>query len=144
MSTDSNKQLIRGFIDEVWNEGQLAMVDEMMPTTLINHFPDGHIVNRDGFMQFVRALRTAFPDFHMILTDLIAEADRVVARWVWHGTHRGQLLEMQPTGKHAQIEGVCIYRLADGCIAEVWWAYDTATLMQQLGFVPSAPRISIG
>ncbi|MCJ7744051.1 MAG: ester cyclase [Dehalococcoidales bacterium] len=45
----------------------------------------------------------------------------MVARYSARGTHLGRLLDVPPSGKNIEINGIVIYRLADGKIAEGWF-----------------------
>ena len=81
--------------------------------------------------------RTAFPDFRFEVADLIAEGDKVVARVPFTGTHRGQLMDIAPTGRTVRVGEILILRIADGKIAEAWEEYDELEMRRQLGVLPS-------
>lgn len=87
-------------------------------------------------------LFSAFPDPQFTVEDLIAEADQVVARWTFRGTHRGPFAGIPPTGKQIQMTGITIYRLRDAKIAEARSNIDQLGLLQQLGVLPAAPGSS--
>lgn len=74
--------------------------------------------NESGVRQVAVLFRTAVPDLRLGLEDLIAEGDKVVARWTLRGTHRGTFMGVPATGKAAATAGIIIYRLAGGKIAE--------------------------
>jgi len=78
----------------------------------------------------------AFPDFELSIDDVIAEGDKVAARWTSRGTHQGELLGVPPTDKLITQEGMVFYRMSHARIAEVWFYADNLGLMQQLGVVP--------
>ena len=88
---------------------------------------------RDGFRQYMMTVRTAFPDFHNTVEELIAEGDKVVARLTYRGTHRGQLFGFAPTGKAVTYSGVAVFHIERGKIVEGWVLGDTVGLMRQLG-----------
>jgi predicted ester cyclase len=71
------------------------------------------------------------------LTRLLAGEDKVVVRYTAEGTQQGELLGIPPTGKRFRTSGICIYRLAEGKVAEVWEQMDMLGLMQQLGVIPA-------
>jgi steroid delta-isomerase-like uncharacterized protein len=79
----------------------------------------------------------AFPDLNITVEDLIAEGDRVVARWTLRGTHQGASLGMPPTGKQVTMPGISVVRLAGGKSAEQWVIHDQLGMLQQLGLVPA-------
>jgi predicted ester cyclase len=82
-------------------------------------------------------LFAAFPDQKWTIEELIAEGDKVVNRFTWRGTHRGDFLGIAPTGSHVEVKGVVIDRFADGKIADTRIQMDNLGLMQQLGVVPT-------
>ena len=72
----------------------------------------------------------------MTIEDLISEGDTVMARWSCHGTHKGDLNGIAPTGKPFTISGVSIARFVNGKMSEGHVNWDALGLMQQLGVVP--------
>ena len=80
--------------------------------------------------------RSAFPDFHMAIEDLIAEDDKVVGRFTQTGTHRGEFMGAAPTGRQVGFTEIAIVRIAGGKVVESWFQPDMLSLYQQLGLVP--------
>jgi predicted ester cyclase len=72
----------------------------------------------------------------LTIEDLIAEGDTVMARWSCHGTHKGELNGIAPTGKPFTISGVTVARFVNGKLSEGFVNWDALGLMQQLGAVP--------
>ena len=99
MSTEENKALVRRFVEEFWNEGNMSAVDELMASDAEIHMPTGEMVDLDGLKSFAGTFRGSFPDWHSTLEELIAEGDRVAELWTGRGTHRGELQCIPPTGK---------------------------------------------
>ena len=136
MSIEENKAIARRFFEEVWNSGNLAVADELLAPNIIFHLPgksEGVIGDRESYKQVVRRNRTAFPDLQEEIEDIIAEGDRVVARWLWQGTHQGEWHGNAPTGKKFTYGGITILRIADGKIVEDWFYSELLGLQQQLG-----------
>ena len=77
MSADENKALVRRFVEEFWNEGNLSAADELMAVDAEIHMPTGEVVNLDGLKSFAGSWRESFPDWHSTFEELIAEGDRV-------------------------------------------------------------------
>ena len=86
------------------------------------------------------AVRTAFPDFHNTIEELIAEGETVVARLSYRGTHEGELFGVAPTGHAITYAGIAIFRIRNGMIEEGWVMGDTAALMRQVGVNAAWPR----
>jgi predicted ester cyclase len=83
----------------------------------------------------------AFPDLRFTVEDQVAEGDKVVTRWSSEGTHKGELMGIAPTGKHAAgVTGISIDRYLDGKFVEGWANWDTLGLMQKLGVIPAVAQ----
>ncbi|MBI3859846.1 MAG: ester cyclase [Thaumarchaeota archaeon] len=129
-----NKAIIRRMIEEVWNNKNLAAVDEVVAADCIGHPPTGiEARGSEGVKQNVTRFCTAFPDLHWTIEDMIAEGDKVVIRNTFRGTHQGEFLGIAPTGKQVMVTATGTYRLKDGKIAEGWVNQDLLGLLQQLG-----------
>jgi steroid delta-isomerase-like uncharacterized protein len=136
--SEQNKAVVRRLIAELWNNGNLSVADQLFTPNYTHHdssTPDfGH--GPESERKRAALYRTAFPDLRLTIEDLIAEGDTVVTRWSCHGTHKGDLNGMAPTGKQFTISGVTVARLLNGKLAEGYVNWDALGLMQQLGVVP--------
>jgi predicted ester cyclase len=72
----------------------------------------------------------------MTVDEMIAENDRVMVSWTFHGTHQGEFSGLPPTNKPVTYSGINIFRIADGKIAEIWDIFDRLWMWQQLGVIP--------
>jgi hypothetical protein len=81
MSAEENKALVRRFVEEFWNEGNMSAADELMAPDAEIHMPTGEVVDVDGLKGFAATWRGSFPYWHPTSEDLIAEGDRVAERW---------------------------------------------------------------
>jgi len=141
MTTEDNKATIRRIIEEGWNQGKIAVFDELCAFDWIHHDPtQPHVRILENYKRYVTERRSAFPDLHFRVEDMIAEGDQVVVRWMWHGTHTGDLLtpmmHLPATGKQVTVTGITIFRFADGKVVETWNQSDRLGLYQQLGLIP--------
>jgi steroid delta-isomerase-like uncharacterized protein len=138
MSIEANKLIVRRLFDEVWNTGNVGLLDELLAPDFIDRAAQmgGDDVTARGFKTQVLVFRTAFPDGRSQIEDLIAEGDRVVARWTDGGTQHGEWMGIAPTGKRVTITGIDIYRIEQGKIAEYWCSEDELGLLRQLGAAP--------
>ena len=135
---DDNKRLVRRLVDEVWNRGNLDLIDEIANADYVRHDPSWPepIQNRDAYKEYVATVRHAFADLQFTIEDLIAEGDKVVVRWTLKGTHDGEFMGIKPTWREVTLPGMTIIRIGSGRIAEGWDGYDALGLMQQLGVIP--------
>lgn len=89
----------------------------------------------EGYKQFVTISRSALPDFHTTVEDIIAEGDKVVQRFTARDTHKGEFMGIPPTGKQVTMTGIAIDRIAGSKIVENWANMDMLGMMVQLGVV---------
>jgi steroid delta-isomerase-like uncharacterized protein len=136
---ERNRQLVSRYFAEVLSRGRLETIDELMRSDLVFHIstiPDG-VRGIDAYKDFVRTLRTAFPDGVFALERMIATETRAAARWTFKGTHRGPFLGVAPTGRTITDQGIDVFHLADGRITDIWANEDAFGLMKQLGSIPA-------
>jgi len=139
MSTEVYKAMDRRVVDEIINKGNMAVADELFASEYVYHGPGGQELNGpEGFKQLITIYRTAFPDIHMTIEDMVAEGDKLVTRWTVCGTHKGELMGIAPTGNQISITGIVIYRIAGDKFVESWENFDQMAMMQQLGVLPSS------
>jgi steroid delta-isomerase-like uncharacterized protein len=139
MLTETNKTVSRRFLEEVWNKGNLAVLDEIIAKDHVNSGPGtipGLPNGPEGTKQLVTTYRNAFPDIRFTIDEQIAEGDKVVMRWTAQGTHQGELAGLPATGKSTTVTGIALYRIANGKIAESWLIFDQFGMLQQLGVIP--------
>jgi steroid delta-isomerase-like uncharacterized protein len=138
MSAEENEALIREMIEEVWCKGDLAAVDRYFAIDYVDHTPlPGQAPGSVGYKEAVATIRSAFPDLHLILEDILCEGDKVALHYTMQGTHRGQFMGIPATGKPFSVTGMINARIAEGKVVERWANVDTLGLMKQLGIVPS-------
>jgi steroid delta-isomerase-like uncharacterized protein len=82
-------------------------------------------------------MRSGFPDIQWTLEELIAEGDKVAARFTMRGTHQGTFFGVPPTGKKITVQALNIYRFADGQIVEERGQPDLLELLKQIGAIPA-------
>src|SRR5437868_1763539 len=99
MSAEKNKETIRQWVEGGWNNGNLGLVDEMYLPDYAIHDPSAPNVptGREAFKGFVTTFRTAMPDFHMTVEDLVAAGDKVAWRFTVTATQTGELMGIPPT-----------------------------------------------
>jgi steroid delta-isomerase-like uncharacterized protein len=141
--TEDNKALNRRFVEEVINQGNTDAIDELIDPGVVDHAaPPGFPTGREGAKQFAAMMRSAFPDLHLTIEDMISEGDKVVMRSTWSGTHEGEFMGIPATGRRVTVSAIDISRVADGKMVEHWEQSDALGLMQQLGVVPPPEQTS--
>jgi len=143
MSTEENKAIVRRINDEVWSEGHLDVIDELIADEFIATVVGApeQIRGQQGFREFVVMYRTAFPDLRITVDEQFAEGETVVTRWTATGTNEGELMGIPATGKQATVAGININRVSGGKLVEGWGLFDQLGLLQQIGAVPTPTRV---
>jgi predicted ester cyclase len=119
MSTDANKLLVRRYLEEVVNTGDVSRIAEFIsPDYLDTHDPTGESGGLDGARRHLLGVRETYPDLRVTVEQQLAEGEWVVTRITARGTHRGEWLGMRPTGKAVEITGVNIDRVVGARIVE--------------------------
>jgi steroid delta-isomerase-like uncharacterized protein len=138
MSIEQNKIVVRRFYTEANDQERFDLLDELVAEDALFHTPAPiGAPGREGFRQLLGFFRTAFPVQHTEIHTLIAEGDLVFAHHTHYATNGGAFMGMPPTGREVVVQGIEIFRLADGRIAEFWHHDDMLSLFQQLGIVPA-------
>jgi steroid delta-isomerase-like uncharacterized protein len=131
---DDNKRKIERLFDDCFNQGNLALLDELVAPEYVG---PQDTRGPAGFRGIVAGLRTGFPDIHYTLDDVLAEGDRVAVRWHWTGTNKGPFRAFPPTGKSFTNPGVGIFQLKGGKIVAATLETDRLGFLQQIGAVPA-------
>ncbi len=141
MSTEDNKALTRRAFDAL-NQRNWTAFYELIAPDFVFHDASTTIQGIEAYKQFLSMYYTAFPDLHFIVEDLIAEGDRVVARYTASGTQQGALMGIPPTGKQTITTGILIVRIVNDKAVEDWLNFDALGMLQQLGVIPAPGQAS--
>ncbi len=115
---EAHKALVRRYIDEANNGGDLALVDELMAPDYVWH---GGPPSRDELKRFIAWQRATAPDWHITIQDMVAEGDRVAVRASARGTRAEESPGVPfPHPRYLELTWIAIYRFVAGRIAEVW------------------------
>ena len=99
MAAEDNKALVRRYYDELWNNGNVDIIDALGSDDYTYHLAGNPTpLDRMGLRQYESMLRTAFPDWHTTVEDVIAEGDKLAVRWTGGGTHHGSFQGIPATG----------------------------------------------
>lgn len=131
------KALVRRFYDEVFGQGDLDTLDELVADDFVEHeelpgIPPG----KEGLGAFIETFRGAFPDLSIEVRAIVAEGDEVWAHVVMRGTHQGEFLGVPASGRPIAVPTVDRVRVVDGRAVEHWGVSDNLQLMQQIGAIP--------
>jgi len=138
MSTESNKAVVRRWVEEVINQNHLEVLRETHAPHAVNHLlPPGAPQGIEGETILTQQFGAAFSNAHFEIESLVAEGDQVAMRYTYRGTHTGPFNGIPATGKSFAAGGINLLRLESGRIAESYVQFDLLGLMQQLGVIPA-------
>jgi steroid delta-isomerase-like uncharacterized protein len=126
--------LVERFYDEVWNDANEKVAREILHEDF--HFrgslgPEER--GQDGFIAYMRSIHAALADYTCSIEDIVATDDRVAARMIFKGVHRGEFFGVAPSGKIVRWAGAAFFRIAGNRIVELWVLGDVDSVKRQLG-----------
>jgi len=134
-----NKALVHRWVEEVWNQGNMMAINEVVAAGIVQHVPPlADLQGIDVLKQYVAMQRAAIPDGRFSEDELIEEGDKVVIRWTYRGTHKGEFWGVAGTGLPLEATGTSTLRIAHGKVAEHWGYWDSLGWMQRVGAVTTA------
>jgi steroid delta-isomerase-like uncharacterized protein len=121
-STEANRVVVRRYIEEVINQGQRDLIDTFFAPEM-----------REQVRGFLSNENDPFPDAQESIQDIVAEGNKVMVRWLFRGTHRGEFMGIPATGKRIEITGYGTYYLENGHIIWDTMLMDWLDALEQLG-----------
>jgi len=135
MSVEENIVLMRRWFKEVWNEGRVQTIYDLVDENIVAVGQDAPGVEIRGpadFLKLYNRLRGAFPDIKFTLEDTFGADDKVMVRWSAVATHTGDHLGIPATNRPVRVTGITVVRVAKGKVVQAWDNWDQLALMQQL------------
>ena len=131
--SDAAKPLVR-FIEEVWNKGDYSVIPQVVAPGARLHYRDYTSTEVESV---VKLWRTAFPDFHFKIEEVIVQGDKVAARLPFTGTQRGEFWGQAPTGRRINVTETLLCHVKNGQLSECWEDWDEYGMRMQLGLIPA-------
>lgn len=123
---------------ELWNTADPDLAHEVFATTAEYRQPGSQPIHGpQEIAQWIAAVHTAFPDFHMTLDRVMTDENHFVHCWTCTGTHQGDFMGVPPTGKGVEVHGVTIGHTSHGRIDEATTHYDRLGFLEQIGLAPT-------
>ena len=137
MSADSNRIVFQRFVEFI-NTGSRDLAAELVAADAVFHAPGmpEPLRGPEGYLRLLATLRGGFPDVRWALDELVAEGDRLAARFTMRGTHTGPFMGLSPSGKSFEATSMAFYRLAGGKIVEENGLPDMMAILRQIGATP--------
>lgn len=130
---ERNRRNVERFLLDT-HSGRFEVIDEVVHPGIVTHgFPGGRNPrSREEYKTFFASFDRAFPSMDFTIDAIVAQGDKVAARWSIAAVHAGAWGGFEPSGCRVQFDGMVIYRMVDGQIAETWLYPDAIGLMRQL------------
>lgn len=133
MENLSSKEFGRHYIEVIWNQAQLDQLAQFTAPNIVRHDPASGVQRGfDEYCAVVTALHTAFHPMHFTINRQVGEGDTAAHHWTVTGTHVGEFNGIAPTGKQFTLDGISIYRVAEGKLVEERTVWDALGLLNQL------------
>ena len=141
MSIDKNKLIVRRFFESAWNQNIVSDLEEYISAERIHHFGAKSLKHStDGLRAMIRNWRSAMPDYHARIENMIGEGDLVVVLLQFTGTQTGTFeiasRILEPTNRKIDESEILIFRISQGKIVESWATWDRLSVLEQLGAAP--------
>lgn len=136
----ANEKTMRRFVEKVINDGDLQVLEEVIHPNYLFHSPGHDLHGREKLRGTLAAYRTAFPDLHIQIGELVSAGNKTVIRFTLCGTHKGDFMGIAATGRQVKASGMTLSHFENGKIVEEWELLDQLTLFQQIGIVSIHPE----
>jgi steroid delta-isomerase-like uncharacterized protein len=136
----SNETTMRRFVEQVINNGNFRVLDEVIHPDYVYRSPDQALQGPEALKDLFTAYRTAFPDLHIEIGELVSTGNKTVISFTLSGTHEDDLMGIAATGRQVKVSGMTLSHFENGKIVEEWELLDRLSLFQQLGIVSAHPE----
>ena len=135
---EANKQIVRRFVNEIWNKGNVKLADTLLAADFVRFGPTSRtsVHGRDALKEYVTKIRGAYTNFKVTIDEVTAKANTATLRWTVTGTFTGTDEIVVTGNKKVNISGTSMYQLAGGKIVEVRVSWDVLDWYRQVGVDP--------
>jgi steroid delta-isomerase-like uncharacterized protein len=133
LALEEKKRIVKDILEKGWNLQQFEDFSNFLAeSTVFNFRGTKFSTNLEQLKELIAMWRTAFPDFHFQLRDIIAENELVAVNLVFTGTHKGQWENLPPSGNKIRVEEMMFFRFDQGKIVEIWEVFDELEMRNQI------------
>ncbi|HPF34884.1 MAG TPA: ester cyclase [Candidatus Krumholzibacteria bacterium] len=130
------KTLVARYIESVWNQADPETLAALTTDDFAYALGGQPPLDRAGMAAFLAAMRAAFSDWRVEITEITGDGDLAAARWRGRVTHDGPFHGIPATGRPIDVSGINMYRVRDGRIAREWEQTDSLGMLRQMGVLP--------
>src|SRR5262249_28040598 len=131
---DSPEHVLRRYYQQVWVEGRIESLDDLLAPDYRDHDPPpGYANDRDGARQLAEALVSAMRDPDLTILALIATADEAAAHWQLEWTQKGPFLgNPAADGHRLALRGADLARVTNGKITDIHHVENVLGTLRQI------------
>jgi steroid delta-isomerase-like uncharacterized protein len=133
-TAQQNKELIRTIYTECLNKRNFHLLKDLISE---EYTGISGAKGAAGFQEPTQVLIKGFPDMQWIVTNLIAEDDKVFVSWKAEGTHKNTFNNIPATGKKISSDGMGVFTLKDGKVISTRVLTDRVHFLQELEVLPA-------
>ncbi len=134
---DANREILRKQIEDLWGNGRIDLIPDLYTDDVVDHMPvPGQAPGVAGLADVVKTFHAAIPDLKIEVHGIIAEDDRALDFWTLTGTHKGEVMGLEPTGNALKFSGIDMVRIRDGRISDIWHVEEMLQVFVQMGADP--------
>jgi steroid delta-isomerase-like uncharacterized protein len=141
-TAESNKELVREYLN-AFNDRDREQLSDLLAEDAVEHGIHEELQGADEILDFLDRYVEIFPDYSGETQSIVADGDTVAVRYSVSGTHKGEYLDIEPTGYRAEWTGMAFYRVEGDEIAEVWIEEDRLGLLEHLEAVDPPAHLRI-
>ena len=135
-SADRNRAVVERFLAATHARfaPDVDVIDEAVAANIVCHgFPGGEITDHEGYKNFFRVFRQSFDDMDWTVDALVADEQFVGVHWAIRVTFVGDFAGVKADGRRVSFDGMVLYRMENGLIAETWLQINELSLLSQIG-----------
>lgn len=122
---------------KAWNSPDIQQVLDMYHEDFVREDLGNHrLYSKEKLAETVQAYRTGIPDIRYVVEKMVGCGNQVTVCWRASGHHGGKIMNIPPTGKPVSITGVSVIEITDGRVSKVWYQWDQAGMLRQIGLLP--------
>lgn len=139
-TAETNRRVAEAFLAGTHSHDieDVRVIDDTVAERVVCHgFPGGDPFDHDSYKGFFRGFRQSFKDMEWKVHALVADETFVAARWQIWATHSGDFAGVEADGRRITFDGMVLYRMENGRIAETWLHINEVMLLSQIGAIPA-------
>lgn len=129
----AQKALVEKFYHDMWNKADTSLIPGIFHDGFTFRGSLGPVlVGHEQFAGYVDGVVGALSDYTCDILEMTEEENRVVAKMLFHGKHRAEMMGFAPTGQRVEWHGSAHFTFTGDKVSDLWVLGDVHGLLQQL------------